>query len=207
MEAFSETFGIETPHEVPFSGRTDRGIARNLFGLHDIENSPQNWELLRAAYLERLPRYLPRRPGEVLPGVPELLARLAQPAATSLGLLTGNASEGARLKLEHYGLADHFSFGGYGDQHVDRDDVAHEAMAAYRAISDGQPEPQQVWVVGDTPLDIRCARVIGAKVLAVATGWHDRQLLQDADPDLLLEDLRPTDKILEHLLEPSRTGR
>ena len=63
MEAFAETFNVSDPHEVPFSGRTDRGIAQNLFRLHDIEDSTDNWTLLRSEYLKRLEHYLPQRPG------------------------------------------------------------------------------------------------------------------------------------------------
>ncbi len=196
MEAFSETFGVDQPHEVPFSGRTDRGIAQNLFRLHNVENSHANWQLLRSEYLKRLEHYLPQRQGEVLPGVPLLLDQLARHTDVTLGLLTGNAHDGAKMKLEYYDLMHHFSFGGFGDRHVERDAVAHEALAACRERLDNQIEPEQIWVVGDTPLDIQCARAIGAKVIAVATGWDDRQSLADAEPDLLFDDLTQTESIL-----------
>lgn len=197
LEAFSETFDVPQPGEVPFSGRTDRGIAQNLFRLHDVEDTQFNWELLRVEYLKRLKHYLPRRHGEVLPGVTALLDQIAHHPNTATGLLTGNTRDGARLKLEHYDLWHHFSFGGYGDRHVDRDAVAHEAMIACREQLKRNIAPDQVWVVGDTPLDIRCARAIGARVVAVATGWHDRQRLEEAQPDLLVDDLTQTKMILE----------
>ena len=200
MEAFAETFSVSDPHEVPFSGRTDRGIAQNLFRLHDIEDSTDNWTLLRSEYLKRLEHYLPQRPGEILPGVHDLLAQLSQHRHAAIGLLTGNARAGARMKLEHYELMHHFSFGGYGDCHVDRNGVAEEALAASREHVNGDVDPELVWVVGDTPLDISCARAIGAKVVAVATGWHDRQRLEDAAPELLLDDLQSTETILQHTL-------
>jgi len=47
-----------------------------------------------------------------------------------------------------------------------------------------------VLVIGDTPLDIRCARAIGAKVLAVATGGHSLKELQAHRPDWAAADLR-----------------
>jgi phosphoglycolate phosphatase-like HAD superfamily hydrolase len=200
MEAFAETFGVADPAQVPFSGRTDRGIAQNLFRVHDVEDTPDNWRLLCDVYLKRLRHYLPLRQGEVLPGVHRLLDQLAQHADVALGLLTGNAREGARLKLEHYELWHHFSFGGYGDHHVNRDEVAQAALAACRAYVDGDVGAEQIWVVGDTPLDIRCARAIGARVVAVATGWDDRRRLEAARPDLLFDDLMPTEAILEHTL-------
>ncbi len=44
MEAFSEMFGIPEPQDVPFSGCTDRGIARDLFQLHGVADTPGNWD-------------------------------------------------------------------------------------------------------------------------------------------------------------------
>jgi phosphoglycolate phosphatase-like HAD superfamily hydrolase len=44
-------------------------------------------------------------------------------------------------------------------------------------------------VIGDTPLDIQCARAIGARVIAVATGLHTVEELAPLKPDLLLADL------------------
>jgi phosphoglycolate phosphatase-like HAD superfamily hydrolase len=103
--------------------------------------------------------------------------------------LTGNLRAGARAKLEHYGLFHHFAFGGYGDDHFDRDDVAREAWAEVQQRFRGTVSAERVWVVGDTPLDVRCARAIGAKAVAVATGWHAHEELAATQPDLLLPDL------------------
>ncbi len=157
MEAFSVNFDITNPQEVPFSGRTDRGIAQNLFRLHGIADTQSNWDLLRTDYLQRLAYYLPRREGEVLPGVQPLLDQLAQLAHVAIGLLTGNMRDGARVKLQHYGLSQYFPFGGFGDRYVDRDDVVREALAASKAYTQLDLSPEQMWVIGDTPLDIRCA--------------------------------------------------
>jgi phosphoglycolate phosphatase len=47
-------------------------------------------------------------------------------------------------------------------------------------------------VVGDTPLDIRCARAIHARVLAVATGGATFEELEKHGPDWVVPDLRQT---------------
>src|SRR5262249_18037177 len=143
----------------------------------------------------RLPDSLKTRTGAILPGVHELLNRLRLRDDCSMGLLTGNFSEGARLKLSHYGLYHHFRFGGDGDDHLDRDDVAR---AAYLAVQGHHPDvhPRHVWVIGDTPADIRCGRAIGARVLAVATGMYEANELRQHEPDILLNDLRQPDEWL-----------
>jgi phosphoglycolate phosphatase-like HAD superfamily hydrolase len=106
-----------------------------------------------------------------------------------LGLLTGNVRAGARVKLSHFRLYDYFPFGGFGDDHFDRDDVAREALAEVQRRFDGAIRPERIWVIGDTPLDVRCARAIGARAVAVATGWHTAEELDQHRPDLLLADL------------------
>jgi phosphoglycolate phosphatase-like HAD superfamily hydrolase len=51
----------------------------------------------------------------------------------------------------------------------------------------------QVLVIGDTPHDIRCARAIGARALAVATGGAEFAELQRHAPDWAVADLSATD--------------
>jgi phosphoglycolate phosphatase-like HAD superfamily hydrolase len=184
---------------VPYSGRTDRAIARDLFHLHDLDDSPANWQQLREGYLRRLPECLTRHAGRVLPGIADLLARLSGRCDVAVGLLTGNVRDGARLKLGHFDLFHHFAFGGFGDRHFDRDDVAREALAAVHSHCRGPARVEEIWVIGDTPLDVRCARSIGARVLAVATGSHPLEELEAARPDLLLRDLANPTPLLDRL--------
>jgi phosphoglycolate phosphatase len=192
-------FGIGNLIErLSLSGRTDRAIISDLFDLYGIDESPDNWQRLREGYLRHLPACLGRVRGQVLPGVVELLEMLRGRPHTAVGLLTGNLRAGARAKLEHYGLLHHFAFGGYGDDHLDRDDVAREAWAEVRRQFNGTVPAERVWVVGDTPLDVRCARAIGAKAVAVATGWHSHDELARAQPDLLLGDLSDPSPLLGH---------
>ncbi|MGH7170843.1 MAG: HAD family hydrolase [Gemmataceae bacterium] len=186
--ALTEEFGI--PHiidKLQLSGRTDRAIVADLFRLHVIDDTPENHERLRDAYLRHLPNYL--HLGRVLPGIAELLTHLAARQDVAIGLLTGNVRAGAKVKLGFFGLYDYFAFGGYGDHHLDRDDVAREALAETRRRFNGSIQPERIWVIGDTPLDIRCARSIGARAVAVATGWHSLAELAEHRPDVLLTDL------------------
>ena len=113
-----------------------------------------------------------------------------------VGLITGNVHHGARIKLGHFGLWDRFSFGGYGDRHADRDDVARDALAAVERHLKRSVDPSNVRVIGDTPHDVRCARAIGARAVGVLTGWHDRAEMLACAPDLLLDDLSDHDALL-----------
>ena len=181
---------------VPFSGRTDRAITQDLFHFHGIEWSVANWERFLAAYLGHLPGCLANHQGQVLPGIAKLLEDIRGRDRFALGLLTGNVRDGARLKLGHYGLFDYFAFGGFGDQHMDRDDVAQEALAVIHSQFNGSSDIRSIWVIGDTPLDIRCARAIGAQAIAVATGTHSLEELAAERPDLLVPDFSDAGPLL-----------
>jgi phosphoglycolate phosphatase len=184
---------------VPFSGRTDRAIGQDLFRLHEVPDRPGNWERFVGGYLKRLPACLNHHQGSVLPGIARLLEQLSAHDTFALGLLTGNIREGARLKLQHYGLFEHFAFGGFGDHHFCRNEVAKEALASASTHLNGSLDPERIWVIGDTPLDVLCARAIGARVAAVATGWHSLAELAAAQPDLLLADLSDPTSLLREL--------
>jgi phosphoglycolate phosphatase-like HAD superfamily hydrolase len=200
LAGLAEEFGPRPlSTRLDLSGRTDLAILQDMLRLAGLANSPDNVQRLRAAYLRHLPARMRAHTTDVpagsayharvLPGIAGLLDCLAQRDDVHVGLLTGNMRDGASIKLGHFGLFEHFGFGGYGDVHHDRDDVARAALAdAGRHL--GRPiDPRRVWVVGDTPLDVRCARAVGARVLAVVTGWHDRDQLAACAPDLLLDDL------------------
>lgn len=195
--ALASAFGVPADSlGVPYSGRTDRSITQDLFRKHGIDASDDNWRRFLSTYLEHLPGCLARHQGRVLPGVADLLGRLTRHERVVMGLLTGNVRHGARLKLGHYGLDQHFRFGGFGDHHFDRNDVAREAKAeAHR--HHGEADLESFWVIGDTPLDIACARHIGARIVAVATGWHPIAELAASAPDVLLTDLSDPAPLLE----------
>lgn len=196
-----EQFGLSRIEvQVPFSGRTDRAICRDLLSSHCIEPHENHVRTLLRGYLARLPGCLQTYNGKVLPGVCDLLDALANHGQVAIGLLTGNIREGARLKLEHFGIFDYFAFGAFGDDHLDRDDVARTAWEEVRRLAP-EVRSEQVWVIGDTPLDVRCARAIGARAVAVATGWHSLDELRASEPDLLLPNLADGGTLLQRLLE------
>lgn len=198
-QAVVKVFGHTRPVEgIPAAGRTDRAIGRDLFEYYSIPATDDNWSRYLTTYLSLLPDSLRTKQGSILPGVVPLIERLSSHSEVFLGLLTGNFAEGARLKLQHYGLHHHFKMGGYGDAHLHRDDVAREA---YLTLQGHLPEvaPEHVWVIGDTPADIQCARAIGANVLAVATGIFASEELAPHAPDLLMSDLSQVDDWLAKL--------
>jgi phosphoglycolate phosphatase-like HAD superfamily hydrolase len=206
-QTLNQDFGVpEINSGVTFAGRSDRAIAMDLFRKHGIAQSGENWARFRTGYLRRLDAALATHQGEVLPGVAELLTALAARGDVAIGLLTGNLHEGARRKLGYYDLWHWFPFGGFGDEHLDRSDIAAAALAAAHAhlncqsAGNGRPnlgvKVGEVIVIGDTLNDITCGRAIGARCVAVPTGHSSADTLRSGKPDVLVETLRDTKPIL-----------
>lgn len=133
----------------------------------------------------------------VLPGVVELLQKLAEDADVVLGLATGNLEWGARVKLNPGNLNRFFPFGGFGSDSADRTELIRTAVRRGEAFSGAGFE--QVVVVGDTPQDILHGRAAGARVVAVATGGYSRDLLAGHAPDLLVDQLAPVAPVLDFI--------
>ena len=204
--ALFELYGVSGPVEgIGMAGRTDRAIIEDLMEFFAVGVNESSFGRVSAAYLDGLAAGLGQLDKPVLPGVVELLSALSGCDDVVLGLLTGNLEDGARRKLGHFGLDRYFDrggclFGGFGDRQRDRDDVARSIRERIR-LELGWWDPAEVWVIGDTPLDVRCARAIEARVLAVSTGLYSANELSACGPDVLLGNLSDTDRVVSVLVE------
>jgi phosphoglycolate phosphatase-like HAD superfamily hydrolase len=195
-QAMQTAFAVQGPAaNVEIHGRTDRAIVRDLFLAHGIDDSMANWQKFRSSYLRHLPRMLAAKKGTILPGILELLELLASRDDAEVGLLTGNARRGAELKLQHFGIEHFFEFGGFGDRHLERDEVARDAFMQLQRRFGSDIDAGRVWVIGDTPLDVQCAKAIGARSLAVATGQHTADQLRASRPDHVAANLAEIDAL------------
>lgn len=194
-----------------FHGKTDPQIVMELMasaGLPADEVAGRLNELW-AIYVRRLERELEirRRAGRIraLPGVPALLASLERRRDVVLGLLTGNLEAAARLKLAAADISTVFPIGGFGSDSPVRVEIARVALGRARASYGAALDGASVVVVGDTPYDVACARAIGGRAVAVATGRHSTGELMAAGADTTFEDFRDTDRVLADLLDAEVT--
>lgn len=194
---------------IDFAGRTDLAILSDILSLYGAPGG--NDVLIQGIlerYLERLDEELTGGPpGRVYPGVPELLARLADDPEFVVGLLTGNIEPAAHRKLNRFGITGVFRFGAFGSDHPDRDRLVPVARQRAEDLLGPEAATAPIAVVGDTPHDIRCARAGGAAAVAVATGFSDLETLARHAPDALLPDLSRTEEVyslLRRLTDPPR---
>lgn len=199
-DAFPELAERPFP-ELDLGGATDGGVAMFLFDHFDLEDSDETRAHFYGHYIGHLENHLVEFEnegrGKVLEGVGELLDGLQEDGSHELAVLTGNIQDGAWMKLRHYRLDSHFRYGAFGDDHHDRNELGHFALR--RAVETGgmKFEPENVLVIGDTVKDVACARALGAKAIAVATGSASREELEAANPDRLLDDFSDLSSTME----------
>jgi phosphoglycolate phosphatase-like HAD superfamily hydrolase len=199
-QALADRFGIvDDLHDIEFAGHTDSGIVLSIMQKHGLAATPENMTAFLDSYLHFLPSELPRRKGNLLPGVLELLERLKTRPDVVLALLTGNLARGAQLKLEHYGVWHYFEFGAFADDHHDRNELGPFARARAQEKHGQSFEASQIDVIGDTPRDIACGKAIGARTIAIATGTWSRESLASHEPDFLFDDLSNVDEVIRTL--------
>jgi phosphoglycolate phosphatase-like HAD superfamily hydrolase len=195
------------PDGYSFSGKTDPQIARDILTQHGLEG-----EALETAIPETIRLYIRSitwdrerlRDARLLPGVRELLLALTRRGDARIGLLTGNVEQGARAKVGHFDLTGYFDFSisCFGNDDADRYRLPALAVHRARQIHGEEVSGGSLVVVGDSEHDVLCARTVGARAVAVGTGWTTEHRLRALRPDAYLDDLSNTVGAVEAILQP-----
>lgn len=167
--AMLDVYGLEaTIDGIAYHGKTDPGILRAALERGGIATEvidhrmKEALEVIRRDSGEQADRFNPN----VLPGIPEVL-ELLQSKGKLLGVSSGNLESIGWLKLKAAGLRKFFEFGCFADDCELREHIFRQAAAeVHRRLGPAAI----VCFVGDTPDDVRAARVVGGKVIAVGTG-------------------------------------
>ncbi len=201
-KAFVDIFNVADGMDgVDFAGRTDRAIFKDALGKAQTRWTLDLERRFKKQYFELLTLELSAKNSRkcILPGIREILTTVMADSQFVVALLTGNWREGAKIKLEHFGLYDFFQFGAFADDSEFRNDLPAVAVRRLKEITGHSVVPQRVFVIGDTPLDVACAQSFGAKSIAVATGFFPLKELRDSQPDYLFMNFQDTERILQVL--------
>lgn len=193
------------PH-LPMGGKTDPQIVGEM--LLGAGVAPAALDGLVPAALAEAKRALAGwkerigREGKVHPGVVRLLDALAAADGVRQTLLTGNVAANAAVKVGAFHLEGYFdlAIGAYGDDSADRELLVPIALRRVRELRGETYESEHVWVIGDTPRDLACARAAGVRCLLAGTGREGYSAVRDAGADAALEDLADTARVLGILL-------
>jgi phosphoglycolate phosphatase len=202
--AFEATFGIPNAFAgESFGGRTDWYLVSTALQAHGLPDTEEVHERFRQHYFPLLAEEI-EQPGSghkgLMPGARELLEALADHDHLHLALLTGNYRDAAEIKLQHFEIWDFFEWGAFSDDSADRNALVPIARRRAETYDIPGEAIERVIVIGDTPHDIECARVAGAKSIAVATGGFTIDQLREAGADEVLPDLSDTKAVLSLLI-------
>jgi phosphoglycolate phosphatase len=190
--------GLDRDTDLPdleLHGKTDRQIMRELCASAGCDGEPERIALMESILLENWERHLSAETVELLPGVVDLLERLALRDDVRLALLTGNLEPAARMKLAPHDLNRFFPIGSFGSDAAARDELPPIALERARSHWGDAFDYGDTMIVGDSHRDISCARAWGIRSLAVATGVLTSAELSDHLPDDLCESLLEEDVI------------
>ncbi|QDU34134.1 Phosphoglycolate phosphatase [Poriferisphaera corsica] len=188
---FGDDFTIK---QVQFAGNLDSIIYRQTAEHNNITDHHQHHEAFKSAYLKALHEELNQHDVKSHAGIDELIAQLNHLAQTGapimLGLLTGNYTEGAHLKLQAVGIDPAwFAISACGDEAQSRPDLTLLAMQKYESLIGVKANPKRIIVIGDTPKDVDCAKAHDCYAFAVATGPFSVEDLLKSGADTAVSDL------------------
>lgn len=206
--AFEKIYGHATSLDgISLAGRTDVRILMDVYKKAGIAFSFDELERLKSVYFELLAEELKNGQKKLMPGVAELIPALVQNENYCHALLTGNWQHSGRLKLKACGLNDFFPFGAFADDAVERVDLVPVAMERFYSEYGYKPHPKDVYVIGDTPSDILCAKPHGVVSVAIAAASYSMDELAAYEPDILLEDLSGENGSFINIINSVNRGR
>ncbi|MBN2654853.1 MAG: HAD hydrolase-like protein [Nitrospirae bacterium] len=195
--SFAEMFGVHNAFEgISMSGKTDPQIIRESLTKHGIPHDGLIPKLLQI-YITNLKSEITKSDKKLMPGVAEALdAVTSRPDNFLSGILTGNIEAGAHIKLGAFGLNRYFAAGAYGSDHEERNNLLPFAVERFKKTIGIKIEYKDCIIIGDTPRDVECAKLHGAKCIGVATGPYEYSELANAGADSVFKTLEDTESLL-----------
>ena len=185
---------------VSFAGNTDRNVLNQVMAHRKLHLAEMDIRRIFDRVAEELRALLRENPSKEIAGARGFLEHLAAEGA-ALGLVTGNIRACAYLKLGSVGFDRFFGFGGFGDEHAERANIARSALAAAKEAGI-EMEEGGIYLVGDTPFDVAAGLAVGIPVIGVATGKYGEEDLRSSGASLTVADYSDMDSLLDWLREP-----
>ena len=189
--------------KVNLHGQTDSSLLQDILRYHafeesEIKSAVKKFFQLHPKYLETsLAKGFDSKP---CPGAQDILDWLAvkkqdhslTKPKVPIGLLTGNSQPNAILKIKAAGIDPSvfdLSISSFGDEHDTRLGLFEDSMRKLKSQYGVPVSAGNVTLVGDTPLDVECAKRAGCNVVAVSTGDYSKDQLARLGPDTVCERL------------------
>jgi len=110
-----------------------------------------------------------------------------------LGIVTTKTAEYSRILMEHFGLMDYF------EVLIGREDVQNpkpHSEPILKAINILNLKAKEVWMIGDTKLDLISAKNAGVNSIGVLSGYDSYEIIEQYT-DVILDDALEAVKFLK----------
>lgn len=201
MDAIDDTLGIKDALVgVNTAARSDQDVFMEVLNRYNVAFTDALWAKLLENYVIRLEAY---KDSDIWRENVDAIScvHFLHDKNIPLALITGELSLGAQYKLEKLGIWQYFATGGFGEDGLHRFDIAKAALKKANVFFGKAFD--EVYVVGDTLLDIDTARHIGAKIISIDTGANTRDELASKNPDYIISRYFSSDGkgLIERLFE------
>lgn len=196
-EAFRKLYGVEDAFSKAGIGHAmDAVILDRIMESNRLDK--KGLEKIKEEYIGVLESILKQNPNKrILPGIMELLENIQKSENSYNALLTSNLRIGAETKLRSVGLNRFFHVGGFGDDHGEKWDAALKGIREAEEYYGVKFDKENIYIIGDSIYDIKCAKKINVISIGVATGWAEYDMLEREGPDYLYRDLSDWKKLLQ----------
>ncbi|WP_026476974.1 HAD family hydrolase [Alkaliphilus transvaalensis] len=186
LNAENSLEGVDT------SARSDQDVFMEVLANYNETYSEEKWQQFLNFYETQLQLFMSTDVWRNNVDAVEFIQKLST-TDHKLSLITGELSIGAQYKLEKIGVWKYFPVGGFGEDGLRRFDIAEEALKKANAYYGDDYD--EIYIIGDTLLDIKTARHLGARIISITTGSNTRNELETLSPDYIIDKFNEIEKL------------
>ncbi|MFC1521044.1 HAD family hydrolase [Elusimicrobiota bacterium] len=199
---FIKYYGLKNAFKnIDGRGKTDPNIIREMF-VKKLGREATSLELKH--FIKVYPRFLKpevkvSRKYKMLKAVDKFLARISRLPGVFLALGTGNLEKTGRIKLSRANLNRFFPIGGFATDSIIREKLLKFAVKKANKHYKKKFKKKEIYIVGDTPLDVKAGKACGFKTVAIGIGAVSRKKVIASKPDFFFEDYSKPDLWIKKL--------
>ena len=210
------TFGVRSLEKAVknLTGKTPKYDVKELIGVSDKKNfiymyscaerktpTTKQLDAVKEEYIKLLPSELAAlkkaKKYKAASGVEKFIKELQKYKDVKIALATGNIEEACKIKLAPAGLDKYFVTGGFGWDAIKRPDLLNAAVKRASKIFKYKFTPDEVFVIGDTHLDVIAAKANGYhSAIIKEAGLADKEKLLRAAAEVEADSFKDMELLL-----------
>jgi len=196
-DTFEKMYGYKKAFDnVDLFGKIDNEIIDEIVKKYEIEEfSKYDFLISYGKILEVLLKN--DETVKLLPGINDILDNIYSEKDYYLSIATGNCKIGAVKKLQRCKVDKYFKFGIYGDDVENRYELINKAIIESGKKYFAEFNKDDIYYIGDTPMDIKAAKFSNIKSISVATGYYKYDELKKHMPDYLFYNFNDFEELLK----------